>query len=116
MEDNAHLLATMREASMCVPAKKMKDLFAIMLTQFGKMPDPNEIWDIFRDDLSENFLHKMMLINDNNIEFSDNILKQALIALEDRVLELGGKKLEMYDLTTTNRSAGVGLQPKEVLH
>ena len=83
----------MREASVCVPAKKMKDLLAIMLTQFGKINYPNEIWDVFRDDLSENFLHKIrMLINDNNIEFSNSIFKQALIALEDRVLELGGKK------------------------
>ena len=116
MEDNAHWLATMREASECVSASKMRDLFAIMLTQCGEMPDPREIWDTFGDHLSEDFLHRTReRLNNRSVGFSEEIYMQALIALEDKVLELGGKCLQEYDLPATDRSAGVGLQPKEVL-
>ncbi|QQP54227.1 ATP-dependent DNA helicase, partial [Caligus rogercresseyi] len=43
------------------------------------------------------------------------MFKQALLDLEDKVLELGGENLEKYGLPKVDRSVGKGLEPREVL-
>ena len=116
LEDDAHWMATLEEAATCVPARKIRDLFAIMLTQCGEIADPLKLWTTFRESMSEDIRHQSRLhANDMSVDFTDHMFKQALLDLEDKVLELGGENLQKYGLPTVDRSVGRGLEPREVL-
>ena len=114
LEDDAQWEATLEEAKVCQTASRMRDIFAIMLAHCCEIADPLRLWTLFRDDFCEDFLYRAK-IQAPDMQFNNLIYDQGLIALEDRILGLGGKRLQDYGLPVPNRTAAAGTVPREVL-
>jgi hypothetical protein len=104
----------MAEAVVSESPQKLRGLFAIMLHICG-LSDANSLWQKYRNDLAEDFKYMIERQNpDIEVHFSDAIFNMALLALEDKVLSLGGSQLQQYGLPQTERSEGNPL-PTELL-
>ncbi len=98
LEDDAQWEATMAEAVVSQSPRRLRDLFAVLLHTCG-LTQPKQLWEEFREDLSEDFKHQIQLRNPGlEVVFNDEIFNLALIAIEDKVLSLGGNALQSYGL------------------
>ena len=118
LEDGAHWKATLQEASVSQSPSRLRDLFAIMITQCGEIPDPEELWMTFREDMCEDILYQLKIRTNNmNLEFSEDTFDTGLILLETKCLEMRpDKRLQDYGLPTPKRRPHeMRLHPREIL-
>ena len=103
LEDDSQWDKTLEEAAVSQSARSLRALFAVMLHSCS-MSNPLALWEKYKDELSEDFLHQTRLQNPTlQIDFGLEIFNLALIALEDKLAEMGGKQLTHYDLPETHR-------------
>ena len=116
LEDDAQWEATLQEAAVCKTPEQMRTLFAIMLHHCCELADPLRLWTLFQEDLCEDFLHRARRqALDMTLGYTDHMFNQGLIALEDKVMNMGGKALQDYGLPVPDRTAGTDTEPREVL-
>ena len=116
LEDDAQWEATLNEAKTSVTAPRMRSLFAMMLAYSCEISDPLRLWMLFREDFSDDFLREARILGNNmTLDYSDAIFNKGLIALEKKVLELGGQLLQNYGLPIPDRESSDGDLSREVL-
>ena len=104
MEDDRHCRDSMVEAAQAVAsASRLRNHFSLLLTNCQPQR-PAELWQEFRDAMSDDFLmqHRQVTGNDE-ATYNDDIYNDALCALEDKVLLCGGQELSKYGIPAPNR-------------
>ena len=96
LESDNHWDSTLEEASATRAPKRIRHLFAILLTTCA-MSNPLNLWEKYKMAMSEDILHELIIQNPNlNINFSAEIYDKALTLLEDLCLSMTGRTLKMY--------------------
>jgi hypothetical protein len=104
LEDDQHWDKALEEASVSHSAWMVRQLFAIMLV-YCNLAKAALLWEKHRDSMSEDVLHQARLQADNqDVPFFEIIYNQALILIEDKVLEIGGQTLDSYAMTPPDRN------------
>ena len=89
LHDDSHWNAAMEEAAFQMVPKRIRELFAVILTAC----EPLLLWENHKESMAEDFVHRVRLANpDGHIDFNETIFNEALIAIEDHVLEINSKK------------------------
>ena len=117
LQDDAQWEGTLQDAAVCIPAHRMRTLFAVMLKHCStEISDPFRLWTMFEEDFCEDYRHMAgIAAGDRNIPFSDAMLIRGQIDLEDKLLDLGGDQLKTYDERfNPDRTVGPLLEPKEI--
>ncbi|GFQ92396.1 ATP-dependent DNA helicase [Trichonephila clavata] len=105
LENDEHWNATLEEAAFMHSPRMLRDLFAVML-QVCAVSNPNQLWINHQENLSEDILHQVRIQQRNmDLEFSTEILNEALIIIEDKVRSLGGSDLKSVGLPQPNRDS-----------
>ena len=100
--DNQWRLA-LEEASSTRSPNRIRQLFAIMLTTCN-ISDPLNLWDTFKDNMSEDILHQLRSDNPNiTIEYNSAIYDKSLSVLEDFCLSMTGKPIRQYGMPSPKR-------------
>lgn len=114
LEDDSHWDATLAEAAVSSSANQLRNLFAIMLLYCG-LSNPQQLWENHKKEFSEDFFHQAKQKNPRmEITLSEPILNQALLALETKVIQLGGNGLQDFGMPAPERDSGMGL-PQDIL-
>ena len=104
LEDDAHWNDTLEEAAFVQSSGRLRTLFAVMLRSC-EIADPKTLWTNHRDNMSADILMEARRANpDVDMTYSDVIYNQALVLLEDKVLELDGSDLTTYGLNAPMRN------------
>ena len=117
LKDDAQWEGTLHDAAVCIPAHRMRTLFAVMLKNCStEISDPFRLWIMFQYDFCEDYRHMACIAaGDRDLPFTDAMLIQGQIDLEDKVLDLGGDPLKTYDKRfNPDRAVGPLLEPKEL--
>ncbi|CAM1299818.1 Uncharacterised protein r2_g976 [Pycnogonum litorale] len=101
LEDDRHWDLALQEASLSRMPRQMRDLFSVML-QSCHISNPIELWETYKENLSEDFLYQAQRRH-SAAQYTNSIFNLTLIAIEDKVLSLGGKGLKMLGLPTPER-------------
>lgn len=105
LENDQHWEITLTEASVSCHPRQIRTLFAIILTTCSPS-NPKDLWEKFKEDLSEDILHHVRITNhDNAIQFSENIFNEALIKIEDLCLTINNKTLIQLGMVAPERVA-----------
>lgn len=102
LENDAQWDLAMQEAALCSSPFKIRELFTVLLATCG-LSKPMDLWQRFKDDLSEDILHRKKLVNHDQT-FNDEIYNEALIIIEDKLIALIDKDLSHFGITRPNRS------------
>lgn len=101
--DDEQWMKTLEESAALHLPNQMRELFAVILCQCYPS-NPTELWDKFKDDLSQDILNRMRRQNpDLELQFNDLIWNEALILLEDLSLSISGKELAFYSMPSPTR-------------
>ncbi|PAA84583.1 hypothetical protein BOX15_Mlig017082g4 [Macrostomum lignano] len=103
LEDDAQWRSTMQEASVVRSAGQMRDLFAILIATCG-LSNPLQLWEDFKEDMAEDILHRArQLLQEQELPFTEAVFNEALLRIEDKVLELTDRPLHIFGLPTPAR-------------
>ena len=106
LEDDIQWDATLAEAATTQSPARLRNLFAILLTCCGPS-DPNQLWESHRESLTEDILMEASRQNpDLALTYTPEMFNQALILLENKVLEMVGKNLLQLGLPNPQRNRG----------
>ena len=106
LEDDAHWDATMLEAAAAHSPRRLRNLFAILLTTCG-LSNPGQLWESHKESLTEDILMRARIRNPGmDLAYTSDMFNQALILLEDKVLGMAGKDLKQLGLPTPERNQG----------
>lgn len=109
LEDDQHWVLTLQEASISDAPVKLRNLFAIILSTCAPS-NPLELWNSFKDKLSYDILYnQQQLLHNNSLDFSSEIYNEALIKIEDKVIEISGHDLKHFGLIQPNRDMPIQL-------
>jgi len=98
LENDNHWDSTLEEASATRSPKRIRDLFAILLTTCT-ISNPLNLWEKYKTVMSEDILHHLRTQNKTlNINFTPEIYNKALSLLEDICLSMTGKTLKQYGM------------------
>ena len=101
LENDNNWIETIREAIVFRSPSQLRDLFAIIIVNCNPS-DPLAIYDEFKEEMAEDILHRHEGINGPR-NFTDFILNESLIEIENKVQELGGQDLLQFGLPAPNR-------------
>ena len=105
LEDDAHWNSTMMEAAAALLPDRLRYLFAILLTACG-LSNPKHLWETYKQHLTEDILIKARRQNPGmNLDYTPDMFNQALIYIEDKVMEMSDKSLKDFGLPTPERDA-----------
>ena len=105
LHDDSHWNAAMEEAAFQMVPKRIRELFAVILTAC-EPSNPLLLWENHKESMAEDIVHRVRLANpDGHIDFNETIFNEALIAIEDHVLEINSKLLQDYGLLIPDRQA-----------
>ncbi|GFR27274.1 ATP-dependent DNA helicase [Trichonephila clavata] len=103
LENDAHWDISLADASDTAQPQQIRTLFSIILTTYFPA-NPKDLWEKYKDYMSEDILHRMRRINANpNIQFTSNIYSEALILIEDVCLTIANKSLTELGMIAPNR-------------
>jgi hypothetical protein len=89
LEDDAHWDKAMEEAAASLSVVMLRSFFAVMIV-FSGLGDGRQLWGKYSESFAEDELLQVRQHSSNqNVLFSDAIVNQTLILLEDKVLEIG---------------------------
>ncbi|KAL8580061.1 hypothetical protein ACOMHN_065110 [Nucella lapillus] len=109
LEDDSHWDDTLTEASLSSSPGQLQHLFAIMIAVCG-LSDPANLWVKHKEELCEDLLRDNQRHNpDQDIPFNQEIFNIGLLLLEEKVVSLGGRELEFYQLPEPQRQERVRL-------
>ena len=104
LEDDQHWEHALDEAAASHSAMMIRQLFAIMLV-YCNLANATLLWDKHKDSMTEDILLQMRCLSVNqNLQFTDIMYNQALILLQDKVIEIGGCILSTYTMPTPDQS------------
>ena len=107
LESDAHWDSTVADAARTAHPREIRTLFAILLTTCFPS-NPRDLWEKFKDYMSEDILHRERLSNpDMDISFSLEIYNEALVLIEDICLTSVNKKLKQLGMPDPIRSAQI---------
>ena len=113
LHDDSHWNAAMEEAAFQLVPKRIRELFAVILTAC-EPSNPLPLWENHKESMAEDFLHGVRLANPGgHVDFNETIFNEALIAIEDHVLESNSKLLQDYGLPIPDRQA-VNILQREI--
>lgn len=94
LESDTHWQSALTDAASTNSSAQLRSLFAIILT-ICNPSNPQELWLTFREELSEDILHRQRSENPDldNLDFNDSIFNQALILIEDICLSMPDGRL-----------------------
>lgn len=103
IEDDEHWCAALEEAVFSQSPFMMRELFSVLLVHC-QVSDPLNLWDKFKEHLSEDFRHQV----EKNVEvdvdqFSNDIFNKCLLSIEESIQALGGRTLREYGLPQPSR-------------
>ncbi|XP_013776442.1 uncharacterized protein LOC106461192 [Limulus polyphemus] len=102
LEDDIQWDATLGEAVIYQSAKRLRDLFAILLKTCD-VGSSLELWNKYKDDLPQKYKHQAQLINPHiDLVHTDEIYNRALIDIEDKIASMDGPQLPLFGLPQTN--------------
>ncbi|GFR02188.1 ATP-dependent DNA helicase [Trichonephila clavata] len=105
LENDEHWNVTLEESASMHSPRMLRDMFAVML-QVCAVSNPNQLWINHQEILSEDILHQVRIQQRNmDLEFSTEILNEALIIIKDKVRSLGGSDLKSVGLPQPNRNS-----------
>jgi hypothetical protein len=114
LENDEHWNATLQEAALTHSPTMLRNLFAVML-QTCAVSNPRELWNIHREDLSEDILHQAKVrLNNMQLQYTEAIFNSALIIIEDKVISLGGSHLTNFGLPESIRNPD-SMLPSELI-
>ncbi|CAF1074146.1 unnamed protein product [Rotaria sordida] len=106
LEDDQQWDATMSEAAAAQSPARLRNLFALILAVCGPS-NPKQLWESYKESLTEDILRNARRRNPGmNLDYTPDMFNQALIIIENKVLEMGGKELEKLELPTPQRNSG----------
>ena len=106
LEDDQQWNATMSEAAVAQSPERLRNLFALILAVCGPS-NPKQLWESHKESLTEDILRNARRQNLGiNLDYTSDMFNQALIIIENKVLEMGGKELEKLGLPTPQRNSG----------
>ncbi|KAL8621837.1 hypothetical protein ACOMHN_046041 [Nucella lapillus] len=98
LEDDSYWDDTLTEASLSSSPGQLRHLFAIMIAVCG-LSDPANLWVKHKEEFCEDLLRDIQRHNpDQDIPFNQEIFNSGLLLLEDKVVSLGGRELQFYQL------------------
>ncbi|GFW73039.1 ATP-dependent DNA helicase [Trichonephila clavipes] len=104
LENDAHWDISLADASNTAQPQQIRTLFSIILTTCFPA-NPTDIWEKYKDYMSEDILHRICRINVNrNIQFTSSIYNEALILIEDICLTIANKSLTELRMIASNKS------------
>ncbi|KAL8620261.1 hypothetical protein ACOMHN_064551 [Nucella lapillus] len=103
LEDDSHWDDTLTEASLSSSPGQLRHLFDIMIAVCG-LSDPANLWEKHKEELCEDLLRDIQRHNpDQDIHFNQEIFNSGLLLLEEKVVSLGGRELQFYQLPEPRR-------------
>ncbi|GFQ84334.1 ATP-dependent DNA helicase [Trichonephila clavata] len=103
LENDAHWDISLADASNTGQPQQIRTLYSTILTTCFPA-NPKDLWEKYKDYMSEDILHRMRRINANsNIQFTSNIYSEALILFEDVCLIIANKSLTELGMIAPNR-------------
>ncbi|GFQ79745.1 ATP-dependent DNA helicase [Trichonephila clavata] len=103
LENDAHWDISLTDASNTAQPQQIRTLFSIILTTCFPA-NPKDLWEKYKNYMSEDILHRMRRINDNpNILFTSNIYNEAFILIEYLCLTIANKSLTELGMIASNR-------------
>lgn len=103
LESDAHWIGALADAARCQMPTHMRQLLATILC-YCTPSDPLSIWVRFRNDLSQDFLHRERRRRNQNLDFNDFIYNKCLQSLEDITLSMRNVRLCELGLPSPNRA------------
>jgi hypothetical protein len=108
LEDDTHWDATMAEAAATKSSARLRNLFAILLITCG-LSNPRQLWESHKESLTEDVLIDARRRNPAvTLGYTPGMFNQALIIIEDKVLEMAGKDLKRLGLPSPDRKLSDG--------
>ncbi|CAF3843595.1 unnamed protein product [Rotaria sp. Silwood1] len=105
LEDDQQWDATMSEAAAAQSPVRLRNLFALILAVCGPS-NPKQLWESYKESLIEDILRNAGRQNPGmNLDYTPDMFNEALIIIENKVLEMGGKELEKLKLSTPQRNS-----------
>jgi hypothetical protein len=106
LEDDQQWNATMSEAAAAQSPARLRNLFALILAVCGPS-NPKQLCESYKESLTEDILRNARRQNPGmNLDYTPDMFNQALIIIENKVLEMGGKELKKLELPTPQRNSG----------
>jgi hypothetical protein len=102
LQDDSEWAACMEEAVSYQHPGGLRELFAALLV-FNNVAEPAALWDRFKADLCEDFLHAARQVNASR-QLDDQLHDMALREIEKHLRQMGGQSPQAYSLpayTTT---------------
>ena len=85
--------------------KMIRGMFAVILIAENPS-NPLLLWNNHKESMSEDFLYQARQAHpDGDVDFSDEIFNHALIAIEDKLLDMENKLLTDFGLPAADRQA-----------
>lgn len=96
---------TLNEAKHSKSPTKIRKLFSIILS-FCEVSNPKALWENHKDCMSEDILRRLQQETLNlSLEFTYDIYNEALIIIEDHLLEMSGKLLPQFGISSPSRQS-----------
>ncbi|CAF4338104.1 unnamed protein product, partial [Rotaria magnacalcarata] len=106
LEDDQQWDATVSEAAAAQSPARLRNLFALILAVCGPS-SPKQLWESYKESLTEDILRNARRQNPGmNLDYTPDMFNQALLIIESKVLEMGGKELEKLELPIPQRNSG----------
>lgn len=104
LEDDQHWNKALEEAGASHTPAIIRQLFAIMLV-YCNLQNAALLWEEHKDNMTEDILLQARRTGGvQDLQFSNNMYNQALILLENKVMDIGGKALTNYAMPVPDRS------------
>ncbi|GFR07595.1 ATP-dependent DNA helicase [Trichonephila clavata] len=98
LEDDSHWYKATEEAAVSQSPAQLRNLFAILVAVCG-LNKPITLWENHKEDMTEDILHQARRNNPTEtIEYSDDLINNTLLILEDKILSIIGHTLALYGL------------------
>lgn len=104
LEDDLHWEHALEDAAIVSNAYQIRMLFAIIITTC-QPGDPLELWNKFRDNMTEDILHRMRQLTSNSeLQNCLEMYNEALIMIEDLCLAIASKSLVQLGMPSPDRA------------
>lgn len=103
LENDSHWDDTLKDSVMSASPHQIRTLFAIIISTCFPS-NPNDLWVKYRDDMSENVLHRVRRQTLNpTLQMTAEIYNETLIMIEDMCLLMANKVLSCLGMAAPNR-------------
>lgn len=103
LENDAHWDTTIAEATVSASPSQIRTLFAIIISTCFPS-NPRELWDKYKDDMSEDILHRVRVHSENHhLDMNGEMHNQALVLIEDMCHLMCGSLLVRLGMPSPDR-------------